>query len=181
MTLQWKLCTKNQRGQAVLSLSYLSSLPGWRRCRPWWQCEPGPYQRILHPGLPEITTGKEFKHSCNRGAAMCVIYVSGRNTYVLIGLVGYGKNYNSDHFDLIMKYRLISKDIFEIPLLLRCWFSPPGWPFHRLCGQQRLWAGRSCAVSPCENSNQSFSLITQWFPGARWVQCKRKRVASFWK
>lgn len=49
------VCNKWRRPEVEISLPYLRSLPGWRRCKPWWQCELGSCQRSLHPAPPEIT------------------------------------------------------------------------------------------------------------------------------
>lgn len=52
-----------------------------------------------------------------------------------------------------------------IPLLLHCWFWPPGWLFHRWCSQQHLWPIPSCAGGPCGNWTKKLKLILH----VRWL------------
>lgn len=43
---------------------YLRSLPGWMRCRPWWQCELESCQKIQHPRQPGIRANSEGRAKC---------------------------------------------------------------------------------------------------------------------
>lgn len=161
MNLEPKLSTKNPMGQAVLSSSYLWSLPDWRICRPWWRCEPGSCRRILHPRLPEITRGRELDRSSGKWPEPVSImsqWDEWEQRYIVLGLEGCGKNNNKSFWRFWFETEITQnfEKSFWIPLSPRCWFSPPGWPFHTLCSQQHLWASLSCAVSPCGNPNQQF-------------------------
>lgn len=143
-----KICTGNKRSNTGLTQLYASSpvrhvcivkkgmawrihprsLPGWRRCRPWWQCELGSCQKTLHPWQPEMTAKSE-RGAKNSSWKTVLKWNKGPDTSVFLCGI--------------------------IPLWLYCWFWPLGWLFHRWCGQQHPWVAPSFAASPWETPNRT--------------------------